>query len=670
MSTETKEPKAAKEPKETNESEEPKETKRFGFGKQFSSFGVSVLVHTLILGAMWFIRNEIVREQEEFAVESVLNDDERVQEEITQQLTEDTEVAQTMNTISGGVVSTNIGSSTNPTVAKVKMDTSELIKTEVKVNASQVNMPGDSDLGDDLGEGEVTGDIGAVVTGYGPALSRLTQEILRHMREQKVLVVWLFDQSDSMKDDHKEIAANFHKVYEELGIVQQKDEKLKTRIKDQILQTMVVAYGEALKPMYKEPTADIKVIEDAIKNIPIDESGKENMCSAIQAVADAYGRRVQRDKRKLLIVVVSDESGDDGKYVENAIEKVKKLKAPVYVLGRESVFGYPYARIRWQDPKYHLWHWLRINRGPETAYPECLQWDGLHSRWDVHNSGFGPYEQVRIVKESGGIFFVLPGEEEDLTGRRRPRTPGICRPRHEALYADAPAPPRLRRGGQAQQFPQNDLGSHRPAESDQARVYPANPDDQLNIREHWYPLSPADFREEAGKEVKKAATAMGLLNTAIGMLERIKPERASERLDRWRANYDLIHAQCIAYRVRLFQFLLAMDDHAAHMPKPKDRKTNRWNVGRTRKMIVPDEGQFERLKKAFGIKKTREEYLAYVKAEEDRAVAMYQEVLDNHPRTPWARRAKYELDHGFGMHFYEAYRDPNYDRLDIKLPKP
>ena len=672
MSTQTEEPKTTKEPQATKETEEPKEGKpHSALGKNLSSFGVSVVVHTLILGAMWFIRNEIVRDQEEFAVESVLNDDERVQEEITQQLQKETEVAQTANVISGGVVSTNVGSATNPTVAKVKMDTSELIKTDVKVNASQVNMPGDSDLGDDLGEGEVTGDIGAVVTGYGPALSRLTQEILRHMREQKVLVVWLFDQSDSMKDDHKEIAANFHKVYEELGIVQKQDEKLKTRIKDQILQTMIVAYGEAVKPMFKEPTADIKVIEDAIKKIPIDETGKENMCSAIQAVADEYGRRVQRDKRKLLIVVVSDESGDDGQLVENTIEKVKKLKAPVYVLGRESVFGYPYARIRWQDPKYHLWHWLQINRGPETAYPECLQWDGLHHRWDVHNSGFGPYEQVRLVKESGGIFFVLPGEEEDLTGE------GARERREYAALDMKPYTPML--------LPRRDYVETVKHSNFRKTIWDVivrlNPtkhpylenfpyDKNLNIREHWYSLSPAEFREEAAGEVKKAANAMQLLNTAIGLLERIKPERASERFDRWRANYDLIHAQCIAYRVRLFQFLLAMDDHAAHMPKPKDPKTNRWNVGRSRQMIVPDEGQFERLKKAFGIKKSREEYLAYVKAEEDRAVAMYQIVLENHPRTPWARRAKYELDHGFGMHFYEAYRDPNYDRRDIKLPKP
>ena len=115
-------------------------------------------------------------------------------------------------------------------------------------------------------------------------------------------------------------------------------------------------------------------------------------------------------------MVVSDESGDDGTKVETTLAAAVKAKSPIYFLGRESVFGYRYARIRWVDPKYRLTHWLTINRGPETPAPEQLQWDGLHSRWDVFSSGFGPYEQVRLAKETNGIFFVLPGEEENLTG--------------------------------------------------------------------------------------------------------------------------------------------------------------------------------------------------------------------------------------------------------------
>ena len=50
-----------------------------------------------------------------------------------------------------------------------------------------------------------------------------------------MLVVWLFDESDSMKDDQKEIRERFHKVYEELGLVQKSDAKLK--VSDEILLT-------------------------------------------------------------------------------------------------------------------------------------------------------------------------------------------------------------------------------------------------------------------------------------------------------------------------------------------------------------------------------------------------------------------------------------------------
>ena len=60
----------------------------------------------------------------------------------------------------------------------------------------------------------------------------------------------------------------------------------------------------------------------------------------------------------------------------------------------------------------------------------------------------------------------------------------------------------------------------------------------------------------------------------------------------------------------------------------------------------------------------------YVEEQETFAREMYADVIKNHPGTPWERRAEYELKRGFGMRFYSVFRDPNYDKLDIKLPKP
>ena len=68
------------------------------------------------------------------------------------------------------------------------------------------------------------------------------------MRESKVMVVWLFDESESMKDDQQEIADQFHKIYEELGIAAKSDKELSKRprgdrLQDEVLLTAITSYG-------------------------------------------------------------------------------------------------------------------------------------------------------------------------------------------------------------------------------------------------------------------------------------------------------------------------------------------------------------------------------------------------------------------------------------------
>src|SRR5262249_50692312 len=80
-------------------------------------------------------------------------------------------------------------------------------------------------------------------------------------------------------------------------------------------------------------------------------------------------------------------------------------------IGRQSLFGYERAHLRYVDPVTKDVYWPAIRRGPETADIELLQWDGLHNRWDEQASGFAPYELARLAKDSGGIYFLLPSEE-------------------------------------------------------------------------------------------------------------------------------------------------------------------------------------------------------------------------------------------------------------------
>ena len=98
---------------------------------------------------------------------------------------------------------------------------------------------------------------------------------------------------------------------------------------------------------------------------------------------------------------------------------------PIYVIGRQSLFGYERAHLRYVDPVTKDVYWPTIRRGPETADIELLQWDGLHDRWDEQPSGFAPYELARLAKDSGGIYFLLPSEE-NMRVRQREKAYSIA----------------------------------------------------------------------------------------------------------------------------------------------------------------------------------------------------------------------------------------------------
>jgi hypothetical protein len=635
-------------------------------GIKISGLALSLVLHTITGVSLAFFHFRHQAADLTASIESIF-DSERQADEFTKDLNSDVEVAETLNIVPGGgsvdgSLTGSVGGSGGGGggggaggfgVATSKIDGSGQFRDPtVGLNVGAPGLPGLDQLGTDLGEAQIKGEPVAVAEGYGAALGRITQEMLRMLREEKLLVVWLFDESESMKDDQKEIREQFHKVYEELGIAMERDPKAKGD--KETLLTAVYSFGENVQAITPKPTADVQEIRSAIDKIQIDESGKENMFGAINVVLDRF--KSFRSKRKLVLIVVTDESGDDGDgpLMDEVIYKARTGRpAPVYVLGRESVFGFPIARMRWIDPKYGLGHWLQINRGPETAIPEALQFDGLHERWDAHPAGFSPYEQARLTKETGGIFFVLPHEEENLVGQA-----AIDKRKFAFLDMKEYAP---------ELVPRRRYEEMRSKSKFRTGIWEVvkflNPfiDKELHIQEVWYSTEAAKFKPAGQQSFDRALRAMGMLNQAAQMLDKIKPLREREESQRWRANFDLAYAQVLAYRVRLFQFLLQMDAFLNNFPQPKDPKNNVWNIGRVHEMLAPTDRQ---------IKLTKVD-MDELKKQLELARAQFEYVKKQHPGTPWAHRAEYELNQGFGMKFVEGFRDPRYDRVlnDIKVPK-
>lgn len=615
--------------------------------RAYPALAISLMLHASILGVLGIWKLASQDQTPDVILESVFSE-ERVQEQFVQDVEIDTTTSELLSLTSGGVVNDNLGSSANTPISQTRIEQSQVTQDpQVRVeNIGDIDVPGLARLGDDLGEGEVSGEIGARVEGYGAAMHRLTQEIIRMMRDSPVVAVWMFDASNSLSDDREEIRDNFNKIYEELDIAREQADQANERYAS--LETMICSFGDDLKPLLPRPTSELAEITAAIDRVEDDESGNENVFGAVSTVIDEYGVSTGRSRRKLAIIIVTDESGDDGQLLEEVIQKADRYNSPVYILGREAIFGYKYAHVRWIDEETGLGHWIRINRGPETAFPEGLQYDGFGGRHDATSSGFGPYAQVRLVRESGGIFFMLSRAEENLLGSaaRSPR-------KFDDIAMREYIPLLMERREYARE---RDASDFRRTVWEVIQALDPEEDRELSIRRLYYPLEPEEFRAEGERQFERALRSMRIINEAIARLERVRPDRELEASQRWRAAYDLMYAQCLSYRVRQFQFMLAIDEHDRNPPTPSDPKSNRWNAAHISELVEPTEEQIA------ATKVDMEE----IESQLQLAMDMYQSVIDQHPGTPWAQRAQQEMGWGFGITFRDHFWDPRYQDPGVR----
>ena len=615
---------------------------------------VSVVLHVLVLGMMAFYTIALPMQRQQPAVETVFTE-EREQEEFTQQLTIDKTVSENLAVTAGGVVSSAIGSTGGPPISQTKIEQSETLTDAVEVNVSMIDMPSLNAMGTDLGEGEVNGEVGARAEGYGAAMSRISAELIRMMRKQPVLVVWIFDSSLSLTDDREEIAAQFDKIYQELNIATEQA-KVKDR-KFEALETMVTSFAGDVTKLMDKPSADIDEVAKAIRKIEEDESGEENMFSAIGKVLDEYSKMAARSKRKLAIIVVSDESGDDTEYLEDVIQRSNVIKSPVYFLSRESIFGYPYASVRVIHEETGLPVWPRISRGPETAEVEALQWTGFGKRhgWNAENcsAGFGPWSMVRLARESGGIFFLLADEEEQLAG-------GLRNQRNYDDFDMKEYTPLL--------MSRKEYVADRSKSKFRSTIFEIidglnpNKEEHKNLNFRWlYPIDKGEFNQVGRQEFAKAIYAIRQIEQAMKLLDSVAGPKGydTEASQRWRAAYDLLYAQLRAYYVRHIQLTLALDQHDRLWPKIEKEDTNHWERTGSRELLEPDA---EQLKKANVTLEDLENYRR-------EAIDYYKRVIDLHSGTPWALRASREMKHGFGVRFKEHFRDPRYDQIKDDVPQ-
>jgi hypothetical protein len=600
---------------------------------------VSAAVHLVMVIGLSFlvVDKKIVQELHE-VIAQALEEPEQKEMQVIELEKQLTEVAQqTSQVFSSSPIVGEVGASgPQGMVAAPTMDKGlyeQVANADVNIEGIYIDTPSSRQLIVEAPDGMI-GDARAVVDSYQEALDQLTQEILWMLDKGKVLVIWNFDQSESMKNDQKEIRERIEHVYKELGLLK--------RGQDDSLETAITSYGEKWMNHTRRPSHDMAEIRNAIAEVPNDPTGKEMMCSAIGQSITVFQPYCRQTDRQMALIVLTDESGDrvdNDTQLERAIAVAKAARCKLYVLGREAVFGYPFAHVRWIQPVTGHEHWIPIDRGPETAFAEQLQTDGFHRRYDAHPSGFGPYECSRLGRETSGIFFMLPSLETDLVRGEK---------RKYALEAMRRYLPDLRARLEVKQ----EIDESLLRTMLEKVVYDLNPYHPeiakiIEMRVRFSPDYPS-FKQQAIIEQAKAIIYIEYLARVEKTIAKMEKYRREEASPRWQANYDLMYAQVIAYQARMYEYGAYLEEFIrnprtvpltiAANPKTKAPELHlaAWDITTRQKTITGDK----------------------IKHHVDRATSMFNAVMETHAGTPWAARAEYELKRGYGVELIEIYHGP------------
>jgi hypothetical protein len=468
------------------------------------------------------------------------------------------------------------------------------------------------------------------------ALDVLTKELLSLLeKEGKLLVIWCFDQSESMKEERGPIYERIDRIYSQLH--------RSNKVNRRNLATGVTAFGGKWNVLTEAPTSDVAAIQRAISSIDTDPSGREMVCTAVIKSLEYFGRR--RGTRRPVIILVTDESGDpkDNENLEIAVAEAKKLRSIVYVLGREAAFGSHEAHMAWRDPDTGKDSQLPIDRGPETAFVEQIQFDHVWGRYEIYPSGYGPYAQMRLAAETDGKFFLIPDEESDLIRTKRE---GFLSKR---MFDYAPEYCSLKEYGE-----RVENSPFRRAMLQVIKAFDLDVTgnrDKLQLRTS-FSVKPDVRQREMLEESKKAERWKEQILKAIPILDAVKPLRNKEPAGRWRANFDLMYAQLHVYLIRTQEYVAFLDYwHGGNLnwamngpptPGPNGR-LEAWHIVPHKELIYLLRPNTAHVKDVDGRLQT--------------AITLLQNVIKEHNDTPWAFRANRQLELGFSFKI-KAYIAP------------
>jgi hypothetical protein len=342
---------------------------------------------------------------------------------------------------------------------------------------------------------------------------------------------------------------------------------------------------------------------------------------------------------------LTDEAGDDhGQPLEVAINKCQRYGAKAYVIGPAAPFGRRKGYIPYVAKENGRTYQLPVDLGPESVVVENVDLPYWYEgpQLTYLSSGFGPYALNRLVKETGGVYFMT-----NMTTNSELSTIGSFDPVMMKAFE-----PDYRYSSPAQfmqDIVQNPLRA--------SVIGMAEYSQTTNLRAQGTPVlefrvAANNFRQQFADAQKSAAISSLAIDSILAkMPPNTEKLYASEQSPRWRLAFSLDYGRLLAQKVRAFEYNSAL----AQM---KGTYTESDINGRVNHFILRPDKELN--------------YAPSLKKQARIAEEHLQRVIAEAPGTPWEMLAKRELKDGFGIRLVERFIPPPPPRPagDKADPKP
>jgi len=435
------------------------------------------------------------------------------------------------------------------------------------------------------------------------------------------VVVWLIDRTPSAAD----LLADVTRAARELYATSAAGEPAEAK-----LATAVIAFDEQVEFVLDPPVSEADRVVAALEGLTSRKSAREQTFTALEKALEKYLPLRTKEGKELLLIVVSDEAGDDDAQVDRLVELTRRQAVPVYAIGLPAPWGQTNPTS--PNPKQRDTADREDNNptyGPESLRSERVDiedWSrsGSGGAMSLVDSGFGPFALERLCRASRGRFLLVRSElgfgfgargwpaasaltfDEAVLAKYTPNY--VSAAEYENLLAENKARAAL---SQAAQLPK--------------------------VRIEGYPGSrfPKEAEAKMAKQMSQAqqfaARNLPPIDQLYSILSQGEADREKLTGPRWQAQFDLAFGRVMAIKARL-------DGYNSMLAALKRGKTFQ-NPSSTEWVLEPAD--------VFETEST-------IRRMAERAKMYLERVVREHPGTPWARIAEEELRQPMGWTWREA----------------